>query len=80
MTRGFQARATIAELQTPREGDLPIGRCQCVGHGAAIRNEAKLTIKALEDSELVLVDEVPRTALGKVVRSALASGHAPSSD
>ena len=30
--------------------------------------------------ELVLVDEVPRTALGKVVRSALAPGHAPSSD
>ena len=30
--------------------------------------------------ELVLVDEIPRTALGKVVRSALASGHATSSD
>jgi O-succinylbenzoic acid--CoA ligase len=30
--------------------------------------------------ELVLIDEVPRTALGKVVRSALAAGHAPSSD
>jgi O-succinylbenzoic acid--CoA ligase len=30
--------------------------------------------------ELVLIDEVPRTALGKVVRSALASGHAPSSE
>jgi acyl-coenzyme A synthetase/AMP-(fatty) acid ligase len=30
--------------------------------------------------ELVLIGEVPRTALGKVVRSALASDHAPSSD
>ncbi len=30
--------------------------------------------------ELVLVDAIPRTALGKVVRSALAPGHAPSSD
>ena len=30
--------------------------------------------------ERVVIDEVPRTALGKVVRSALASGHAPSSD
>ncbi len=44
----------------------------------AVVSERHPTFVAPKD--LVLVDEVPRTALGKVVRSALASGHAPSSD